>query len=173
MTDEDAAFHWIAQPLQMILDPHPIIQRTTTTTVQQTTWLKDTAPLDPAWKKRVQHSYKLLVDTLSVYSECLTVSRGHTTIAPIDFVMIILLAFEFQEKLLAPQLADAPRALPMAARKETKDLIWKAEHMGYYLVFLDRLVWLGEAALNSGSGKDAPVAMDVDPLPMRQRTGGT
>ncbi len=50
----DAAFHWISQSLQAILDPCPIIERTTVTT----------APLDPAWKKRVQHSYKLLVDTL-------------------------------------------------------------------------------------------------------------
>ena len=123
MTDEDAAFHWIAQPLQMILDPHPIIQRTTTTTVQQTTWLKDTAPLDPAWKKRVQHSYKLLVDTLSAYPECLKVSRGPATIAPIGLVMMVLLVFEFHEKLPAPRLADALRALRMAAGKETKDLV--------------------------------------------------
>ena len=121
----------------------------------------------------MQHSYKLLVDTLSAYPECLKVSRGPATIAPIDLVMMVLLVFEFHEKLPASQLADALRALRMAARKETKDLMWKAEHMGYYLVFLDRLVWFGEAALNSGSGKDTPVAMDVDPPPKRQRTGGT
>ena len=169
------AFRWIARSLQTILDPRPIIKRTTATTAQQITWLKDTVPLDPAWKKRVQHSYKLLVDTLSSYPECLKVSRGPATIAPIDLVMMVLLVFEFHEKLPASQLADALRALRMAARKETKDLMWKAEaeHMGYYLVFLDRLVWFGEAALNPGSGKDTPVAMDVDPPPKRQRTGGT
>ena len=169
----DAAFRWIAQSLQTILDPRPIIKRTTATTAQQTTWLKDTAPLDPAWKKRVQHSYKLLIDTIVAYPECLKVTRGPATIAPIDLVMMVLLVFEFHEKLPAPRLADALRALRMAARKETKDLMWKTEHMGFYLVFLDRLERLGEAALNSGSGKDAPVAMDVDPPPKRQRTGGT
>ena len=49
----DAAFRWVARSLQTILDPHPIIERTTTTTSQQTTWLKDTAPLDSAWKMRM------------------------------------------------------------------------------------------------------------------------
>ncbi|KAH9054858.1 hypothetical protein EDB87DRAFT_1644608 [Lactarius vividus] len=150
----DAAFRWIAQSLQTILDPRPIIKRTTATTAQQTTWLKDTAPLDPAWKKRVQHSYKLLIDTLSAYPECLKVSRGPATIAPIDLVMMVLLVFEFHDKLSSSRLADALHALRMAARKETKDLMWKGEHMGYYLVFLDRLERLGEAA-----------------PPKRQRTG--
>ena len=168
----DAAFRWIAQSLQTILDPRLIIKRSTSTTAQQTTWLKDTAPLDPAWKKRVQHSYKLLIDTLSAYPECLKVSRGPATIAPIDLVMMTLLVFEFHEKLSPPRLADALHALRMAARKETKDLMWKGEHMGFYLVFLDRLERLGEGALNSGGGKDSDVAMDVDPPSKRQRTGG-
>ena len=168
----DAAFRWIAQSLQTILDPRPIIKRSTSTTAQQTTWLKDTAPLDPAWTKRVQHSYKLLIDTLSAYPECLKVSRGPATIAPIDLVMMTLLVFEFHEKLSPPRLADALHALRMAARKETKDLMWKGEHMGFYLVFLDRLERLGEGALNSGGGKDSDVAMDVDPPSKRQRTGG-
>ncbi|KAH9062537.1 hypothetical protein EDB83DRAFT_2552030 [Lactarius deliciosus] len=167
----DAAFRWIAQSLQTILDPRPIIKRTTTTTAQQTTWLKDTAPLDPAWKKRVHHSYKLLIDTLSAYPDCLKVSRGPATIAPIDLVMMVLLVFEFHEKLSSSRLADALHALRMAARRETKDLMWKGEHMSYYLVFLDRLERLGEAAMNTGGGKDAQVAMDVDPPPKRQRTG--
>ena len=164
----DAAFRWIAQSLQTILDPRPILKRTTSTTAQQTTWLKDTAPLDPAWKERVQHSYKLLVDTISAYPDCLKVTRGPATIAPIDLVMMALLVFEFHEKLSPSRLADALHGLRMAARKETKDLMWKGEHMGYYLVFLDRLERQGEAAL-----KDSPVAMDVDPPPKRQRTGGT
>ncbi|KAH8995990.1 hypothetical protein EDB92DRAFT_2112744 [Lactarius akahatsu] len=165
----DAAFRWIAQSLQTVLDPRPIIKRTTSTTAQQTTWLKDTAPLDPAWKKRVQHSYKLLIDTLSAYPDCLKVSRGPATIAPIDLVMMVLLVFEFHEKLSPSRLADALHALRMAARRETKDLMWKGEHMSYYLVFLDRLERLGEAAMNTGGGKDAQ--MDVDPPPKRQRTG--
>ncbi|KAI9452686.1 hypothetical protein BJY52DRAFT_1291929 [Lactarius psammicola] len=167
----DAAFRWIAQSLQTILDPRPIIKRTTATTAQQTAWLKDTAPLDPTWKKRVQHSYKLLIDTLSAHPECLKVSRGPATIAPIDLVMMIVLVFEFHEKLPASRLADALHALRMAARRETKDLMWKSEHMGYYLAFLDRLERLGEAALSSGGSKDAQVVMDVDPPPKRQRTG--
>lgn len=37
--------------------------------------------------------------------------------------------------------------------------------MRFYLVFLDLIKRQGEAALNSGSGKDARVTMDVDPLP--------
>ncbi len=45
--------------------------------------------------------------------------------------------------------------------------------MGYYLVFLDRLERLGEAALSSGGSKDAQVVMYVDPPPKWQRTGGT
>ena len=116
---------------------------------------------------------KLLVDMLSAYPECLKVTRGPATIAPIDLVMMVLLVFEFHEKLPAPRLADTPHALHMAVRKETKDLMWKTEHTGFYLVFLDRLERLGEAALNSGSGKDAPVAMYVDQPPKQQRTGGT
>ena len=167
----DAAFRWVAQSLQTILDPRPIIKRTTTTTSQQTTWLKDTAPLDPAWKKRVQHTYKLLIDTLKAYPDCLKVSRGPATIAPIDLVMMVLLVFEFQDKLSATRLADALRALRMSARKETKDLMWKSEHMGYYVVFLDHLERLGESVLGSSSAQDTPVPMDVDSPAKRQRTG--
>jgi len=169
----DAAFRWIAQSIQIILDPRPIIKRSATTTAQQTAWLKDAAPLDPAWKKRVQHTYKLLVDTLVAYPDCLKVSRGPATIAPIDLVMMILLVFEFQEKLSASRLADALHALRMAARNETKDLMWKSEHMGYYLVFLDRLEKSHEAALGPSSAKDTPIPMDVDPPAKRQRTSGT
>ena len=169
----DAAFRWIAQSLQTILDPRPIAKRSTTTTSQQTTWLKDTAPLDPAWKQRVQHAYKLLIDTITAYPDCLKVTRGPATIAPIDLVMMVLLVFEFQDKLSASRLADALHALRMAARKETKDLMWKSEHMGHYLVFLDRLERLGEGALGQSSARDGPVPMDVDPPAKRQRTGGS
>ena len=170
----DAAFRWIAQSLQTILDPRPIIKRSATTTSQQTTWLKDTAPLDPTWKKRVQHTYKLLVDTLATHPDCLKVTRGPVTIAPIDLVMMVLLVFEFQDKFSASRLADALHALRMAARTETKDLMWKSEHMGFYLVFLDRLQKLGEGALgpSSSSTKEGPAPMDVDPPAKRQRTDG-
>jgi hypothetical protein len=166
----DAAFRWIVQSLQTILDPRPILKRSASTMAQQTAWLRDTAPLDPAWKKRVQHSYRPLVDTLAAYPDCLKVTRGPTTIAPIDLVIMALLVFEFHDKLSPARLADALHGLRMAARKETKDLMWKGEHMGFCLVFLDRLEKLGEAALG---GKDAPVAIDVDLPPKRQRTGGT
>ncbi|KAH9033792.1 hypothetical protein EDB85DRAFT_2144747 [Lactarius pseudohatsudake] len=130
--------------LQTILDPRPIVKRTAATTAQQTTWLKDTAPLDPAWKKRMRQPYKLHIDTLSAYTECLKVShrsRGSTSRAADG----------------GAQGDEGPE--------------WKGEHMSYYLVFLDRLERLGEAALNTGGGKDAQVAMDVDPSPKRQRTG--
>ncbi|KAH9957584.1 hypothetical protein BC827DRAFT_1224453 [Russula dissimulans] len=167
----DAGFRWIAQSLQTILDPRPIAKRSTTTTSQQTTWLKDTAPLDPAWKGRVQHTYKLLIDTITAHPDCLKVTRGPATIAPIDLVMMVLLVFEFQDKLSVARLADALHALRAAARKETKDLMWKSEHMGHYLVFLDRLERLGEAALGQSSARDGPVPMDVDPPAKRQRTG--
>ncbi|KAH9159339.1 hypothetical protein EDB89DRAFT_2050944, partial [Lactarius sanguifluus] len=93
------------------------------------------------------------------------------TIAPIDLVMVVLLVFDFHEKLSSSRLADALHAPRMAVCRETKDLMWKGEHMSYYLVFLDRLERLGEAAMNTGDGKDAQVAMDVDPPPKRQRTG--
>jgi len=167
----DAAFRWIAQSLQTILDPRPIAKRSTMTTSQQTTWLKDTAPLDPAWKNRVQNTYKLLIDTITAHPDCLKVTRGPVTIAPIDLVMMVLLVFEFQDKLSIPRLADALHGLRMSARKETKDLMWKSEHMGYYLVFLERLERLGEAALGQSSARDGPVPMDVDPPAKRQRTG--
>lgn len=168
----DAAFRWIAQSLQTILDPRPIIKRSATTTSQQTTWLRDTAPLDSTWKKRVQHTYKLLVDTLAAHPDCLKVTRGPATIAPIDLVMMVLLVFEFQDKLSASRLADALHALRMAARKETKDLMWKSEHMGFYLVFLDRLERLGEGALGPSGSNDGSAPMDVDPPAKRQRTDG-
>ena len=170
----DAAFRWIAQSLQTVLDTRPMLKRSATSTAQQTTWLKDAAPLDPAWKKKIQHTYRLLVDTLVAHPNCLKVTRGPTTIAPIDLVMMVLLVFEFQEKLSASRLADALHALRMAARKETKDLMWKSEHMGHYVVFLDRLERLGEGALgpSGAAADDAPVVMDVEPPPKRQRTGG-
>jgi hypothetical protein len=168
----DAAFRWIAQSLQTILDPRPMLKRSATTTSQQTMWLKDTAPLDPAWKRRVQHTYRLLVDTLSAHPDCLKVTRGPATIAPIDLVMMVVLVFEFQDKLSASRLADALHALRMAARNETKDLMWKSEHMSYYLVFLDCLERLGEGALGPSNSNDAPAPMDVDPPAKRQRTGG-
>jgi hypothetical protein len=168
----DAGFRWMASSLQTILDSRPFIKRTTFTTSQQTAWLKDTAPLDPAWKKRIHHTYKLLVDTLTTHPNCLKVTHGPVTIAPIDLVMMVLLVFEFQDKFSVSRLADALRALRMAARDKTKDLMWKSEHMGHYLVFLDRLERLGEAALSPSNAKDAPVPMDVDPPAKRQRTGG-
>jgi hypothetical protein len=87
-------------------------------------------------------------------------------------VMMVLLVFEFQDKLSASRLADALHGLRMAARNETKDLMWKSEHMGHYLVFLDRLERLGEGALGPSSSNDASVPMDVDPPAKRQRTGG-
>jgi hypothetical protein len=147
----DAAFRWIAQSLQTILDSRSIIKRTTATTAQQATWSKDTEPLDPAWKKRVQHSYKLLIDTLSAYPECFKVSRGPTTIAPIDLVMMVLLVFELHEKMRRPRLTDVLHVLRMAALKETKDPMWKGEHMGYYPLFSWTALsgWV-EAALSSG-----------------------
>jgi len=97
-------------------------------------------------------TYKLLVDTLTTHPNCLKVTRGPATIAPIDLVMMVLLVFEFRDK--------------------TKDLMRKSKHMGYYLVFLDRLERLGEAALSPSNDKDAPVLMDLDPPAKRQRTGG-
>ncbi|KAI0246808.1 hypothetical protein BJV78DRAFT_1286041 [Lactifluus subvellereus] len=153
----DAAFRWVAQSLQTILDPRPLIKRMTTTTSQQTTWLKDTAPLDPAWKEP--------------YPDCLKVTRGPATIAPIDLVMMVLLVFEFQDKLSASRVADALRALRISARKESKDLMWKSEHIGHDVVFLDHLERLGEAVPGSSSAQDAHVPMDVDPPAKRQRTG--
>jgi hypothetical protein len=85
--------------------------------------------------------------------------------------MMVLLVFEFREKLPAPRLADALHALRTAARKEMKALMWKGEHTEYSLVFLGRLERLCEAALNYGGWKDAPVAMDVNLPPKRQRRG--
>jgi hypothetical protein len=168
----DAAFRWVAQSLQTTLDPRPIIKRTTSTTSQQTLWLKDTAPLDPKWKNRIQLAYKLLLDTLAAYPGSLKVTRGPATIAPIDLVMMVLLVFEFQDKLSASRLADALRALRMAARNETKDLMWKSEHMGFYVAFLDHLERMGEAILGPNGAKDAQVPTDVDLPAKRQRTGG-
>ena len=148
----------------MVEDPCPIIKCSTSTTTQQTTWRNDTTSLDPVWKKSVQHSYELLIDTLSVHPECLKVSHGPTKIAPIDLMMMMLLVIEFDETLSPPQLADTLHALQMAERKETKDLMWQGKHMGFYLVFLDRPKCLGEAAVNPGGRKDSEVVMDVDPL---------
>ena len=149
----------------MVEDPHPIIKCSTLMTTQQTTWLNNTTSLDPAWKKSVQHLYELLIDTLSAYLECLKVSCRPATIALIDLVMMTLLVFEFDKKLSPPWLADALHALWMAEHKETKDLMWQGKHMGFYLVFLNRLKRLGEVAVNSRGRKDLEVVMDVDPLP--------
>ena len=70
-----------------MLDPRPIIKRTTATTVQRTTWLKNAMSLNLAWKKRVQRSHKLPVDTLSAYPGCLKVSHRSTPITPLNLVM--------------------------------------------------------------------------------------
>ncbi len=79
------------QSLQAILDPRPITERTTATTAQQTTWLKDTAPRSVEDAREALVQANLLIDTLSAYPECLKVSRGPATIATIDLVMMILL----------------------------------------------------------------------------------
>ena len=78
-----------------------------------------------------------------------------------------LFVFEFHEKLPLPKLADVLHALRTVARKETKDLMWKGEHMGYYVVFLDRIEQPAEVALKL-FGKEAEVAMDFEPPPKRQ-----
>ncbi len=57
----------------------------------------------------MEHSYKLLIDTLSAHPECLKVLRGPTMITPIKLVMMVLLVFEFHEKLPPSRLADALR----------------------------------------------------------------
>ncbi|KAI9432332.1 hypothetical protein H4582DRAFT_2061850 [Lactarius indigo] len=64
----DVTFYWNAQLLQVTLDSRPIIKFTTATAAQQTTCLKNSAPLDPTWKRRVQRSYKLLIDTLFAWA---------------------------------------------------------------------------------------------------------
>ncbi|KAH9062546.1 hypothetical protein EDB83DRAFT_2520050 [Lactarius deliciosus] len=74
-------FRWITQSLQS---------------------LKDTVLLDPAWKRRVQRSYKLLIDKLSAYPEGLKLSREPATI---DLLVIM---FVSHEKL--SRLEDAPHA---------------------------------------------------------------
>ncbi|KAI9438912.1 hypothetical protein H4582DRAFT_2098188 [Lactarius indigo] len=64
----DVTFYWNAQSLQVTLDSRPIIKFTTATAAQQTTCLKNSAPLDPTWKRRVQRSYKLLIDALFAWA---------------------------------------------------------------------------------------------------------
>ncbi len=66
-------------------------------------------------------------------------------------LLVVLLVFKFHEKLPASRLADAARASHGSAQ-ETKDLMRKSEHMGFYLAFLD--AWIGTP-------------------PMRQRIRGT
>ncbi|KAI9438914.1 hypothetical protein H4582DRAFT_2056780 [Lactarius indigo] len=145
----DTTFRWIAQSLQTILDPRPIIERTTWRTEKQTTWPRGIAPLDPAWKKRTQND---------------RVDRSFHD-GP--------LLFEFPGKVVTvvPSRSAARTAdgSVEGGRPETKDLMWKA--VGYFLVFLDCLKWLGEVALNTGSGKEKQVAMDIDLPPKRQRIG--
>lgn len=99
----------------------------------------------------------------------LRLSGNGQKIAQIDLVMIFPLIFESHEKLPASRQADALHELRIVARRERKDMMRKSEHIGNYLVFLDRLERLGEGA---GGGKVAQVAMDVDPPP-KKRTGGT
>jgi len=102
-------------------------------------------------------TYKLLVDMLTMHPNCLkAVTHGPAAIAPIDLVMMVLLVFEFQDKLLASHLADVLHALRMEARDKTKDLVWKSKHMGYYLVFLDRLERLGGAGFPSSGRVKVP-----------------
>ncbi|KAI0247544.1 hypothetical protein BJV78DRAFT_1285460 [Lactifluus subvellereus] len=140
------------------------------TAFRWTTWLKNAAPLDPAWKKRVQHTCKPLIDTLKAYPDCHKVSRGPVVIAPIDLVMMVLLVFGFQDKLSASPVADALCALRMSARKEKRFGVEVRTH-GLLCRLLDYLEWLGEAVLGSSSGKDTHVPMDVDSPVKRQRTG--
>jgi hypothetical protein len=110
----DVAFCQIAESLQAILDSRPIIKRTTATTDPQTPWLNDAARLDPTWKRRIHaaHRYALC------YQACLKVSLG-----PSQIVMMVLLVFEFHEKLPAPRLSDALHTLRMVVRKETINLM--------------------------------------------------
>lgn len=98
-----------------------ILQCTSSTAAKQTTRFKYTAPLDPAWRQRVQKSYKLFVDTISTFSECLKVTRGPATIAPIDLVTMALPMFDFHVKLSPTSLADALRGLRTASSGKARD----------------------------------------------------
>jgi hypothetical protein len=51
------------------------------------TWLKDAAPLDVAWKKRVAMLIQKLVDIFAAYPGCLKATRGPATIGELDLVM--------------------------------------------------------------------------------------
>jgi hypothetical protein len=65
---------------------------------------------------------------------------------------MVLLVFELQDTLERARLVDALRSKRMSALDETEDLMWKS---GYFLVFLDFLENLGEAArLEGRSGPD-------------------
>jgi hypothetical protein len=136
----DAAFCWVAQLLQTILNPCPTIERTTMTSSQQTMCLKNTAPLDPAWCNT--HTSYLLI-RLKHIPMAQGVLRPCSISAdkPCDDGFTLS---KFQDKLSVSRLADALRALRMSARKETKGLMCKSEHVGYYVVSLDHLKRLSE-----------------------------
>jgi len=151
------------------MSPH---QTLTSTTTQQTSCLKDTARLDPAWKKRTslmqatcQHDfYEPGAPQSYAWARDDRLNRPRVN---------GLLVFELREKLSTSRLADALLSLRMATRNESKDLMSKPEHMGYYFAFLDCLDRQGEAALNLAGGKDSPVTTDVDQPLKQQRAGGT
>jgi hypothetical protein len=82
------------------------------------------------------------------------------TVVPIDLVMVLLLVFEFQDKLSVSRLADALRAPRMSALEETKR---SDEEARIHRLLVMYLVCL-KAALVSNGANNAKVSMDVDTL---------
>ena len=76
--------------------------------------MKESAPLNPAWKQRVRRSLKLLVNTISAHPECLKLARGPATIDLVD---------DDGAACLRDAVSGPPAWLRMAALKETKDLM--------------------------------------------------
>ncbi|KAH8995981.1 hypothetical protein EDB92DRAFT_111668 [Lactarius akahatsu] len=105
----NAAFRWIMPSLQSVsgTSHHQAHDCDDGATI----WLKDTVPLDPAWKRRAQCSYKLLIDKLSAYPEGLELSHEPATIN------LLVIMFVFHEKL--SRLEDALHARRRAGRRRT------------------------------------------------------
>ncbi|KAI0067416.1 hypothetical protein BV25DRAFT_1987816 [Artomyces pyxidatus] len=154
-TKRGTTFRWIAQAIYTTSKyPHA---KASTTSAQLTKWLADPEHVDEDFAEDIQETIQLLVSVITADKECLKVTKGPTTVAPVDFVMMVVLVGRVKNKLPRNQLSRAIHMLREVARATSGDLMWKTSVIEPYLTFIVNLEEQGERILH------AHHEMEVDP----------
>lgn len=154
-TKRGTTFRWIAQAIYTTSKfPHA---KASTTSAQLTRWLADPEHVDEAFAEDIKETIQLMLDAITADKDCLKVTRGPTTVAPVDFVMMIVLVARVKNKLPRDQLSRAIQMLREVARATAGDLMWKTTVIEPYFRFITDLEAQGTRLLNPYQ------EMEVDP----------